>query len=206
MVSQHLDPEAKTRILRAAEAEFAARGFDGARVDAIAQRAGVNKALLYYYFQNKAGILDALFEEFFLQLNTTRRQIPRPENPGDLEAYWDQMVGQAFMVTQSRLDLMRVVVLEELRGDPTSNRIVRRWRAQWEDALAHEPIPNQKPSEPRADQAVFNFFFEDMAMVLFLLMNAKWSQAMDQDPAEAEAQFKALFRLQSRAYWTRPPR
>jgi AcrR family transcriptional regulator len=44
---------ARERIVQAATREFALRGFDGARIDAIARSAGVNKALLYYYFPNK---------------------------------------------------------------------------------------------------------------------------------------------------------
>ena len=41
------------RILAAAAAEFAERGFGGARVDRIARRARVNKAMLYYHFRSK---------------------------------------------------------------------------------------------------------------------------------------------------------
>ena len=40
----------KERILAASEQIFAEVGFDGARVDDIALKAGVNKALIYYYF------------------------------------------------------------------------------------------------------------------------------------------------------------
>jgi AcrR family transcriptional regulator len=41
------------RILAAAAAEFAERGFAGARVDRIARRARVNKAMIYYHFASK---------------------------------------------------------------------------------------------------------------------------------------------------------
>ena len=40
----------RASILRAAMAEFAEQGVAGARTDAIARAAGVNKALLHYYF------------------------------------------------------------------------------------------------------------------------------------------------------------
>ena len=43
----------RERILSAALGEFAANGFAGARVDAIAQRAAINKRMLYHYFGNK---------------------------------------------------------------------------------------------------------------------------------------------------------
>jgi TetR/AcrR family transcriptional regulator len=57
----------RDRLLAAAAEEFAARGFDGAKVDRIAARARVNKALLYYYFRSKA----ALHREVLLDLFRT---------------------------------------------------------------------------------------------------------------------------------------
>jgi AcrR family transcriptional regulator len=68
MVSQPaVRPASRDRILEAAAREFAARGFDGATVDRIARRAGVNKAMLYYHFRSKADlyrtILRALFHD-----------------------------------------------------------------------------------------------------------------------------------------------
>ncbi len=53
-------PDARERILDAAERAFAAQGLAGARVAAIAADAGVNKAMLYYYFGSKEGLLDAV--------------------------------------------------------------------------------------------------------------------------------------------------
>jgi TetR/AcrR family transcriptional regulator len=59
--------ESRDAILRAAIREFARGGVAGARTDAIARAAGVNKALLYYYFHDKealyAAAIDHVFEE-----------------------------------------------------------------------------------------------------------------------------------------------
>ncbi len=60
--------ESKERILAAAELVFAEKGFDGARVDEIAKRAGVNKALIYYYFKSKDEILEVLFRKLVDEL------------------------------------------------------------------------------------------------------------------------------------------
>jgi TetR/AcrR family transcriptional regulator len=58
------DPEGtKRKILAAALQEFSAKGIDGARVDAIAARARVNKQLLYYYFDSKDGLFRAVLRE-----------------------------------------------------------------------------------------------------------------------------------------------
>src|SRR5690349_23452768 len=53
------------RILAAAEVEFAARGFAGARVDAIARRAKVNNAMLYYHFRSKERLYRTLLRDTF---------------------------------------------------------------------------------------------------------------------------------------------
>jgi TetR/AcrR family transcriptional regulator len=50
-------------ILRAAVREFSAHGLAGARTDAIAEAAKVNKALLYYYFKSKRGLYAAAIDE-----------------------------------------------------------------------------------------------------------------------------------------------
>ena len=64
------EPE-KTRaaILRAALKEFAHEGVAGGRIDEIARSAGVNKALLYYYFKDKEGLYAAVLEQVFAGLS-----------------------------------------------------------------------------------------------------------------------------------------
>jgi TetR/AcrR family transcriptional regulator len=60
--------ETRATILEAAERIFAEAGLEGARIDAMAAAAGVNKAMLYYYFKSKDGlyraVLEANVEEF----------------------------------------------------------------------------------------------------------------------------------------------
>lgn len=55
----------RERLLAAAAAEFAARGFDGAKVDRIAARARINKAMLYYHFQSKAALYREILRQMF---------------------------------------------------------------------------------------------------------------------------------------------
>jgi len=59
----------RERILAAALKEFAARGFAGARVDAIARAAEINKRMLYHYFGNK----ESLFREILRRKMADRR-------------------------------------------------------------------------------------------------------------------------------------
>ena len=52
-------------ILDGALAEFSEKGFDGARNDEIALRAGVNKILLYHHYGSKDGLFTALLERTY---------------------------------------------------------------------------------------------------------------------------------------------
>jgi AcrR family transcriptional regulator len=64
MVTSSRDPvRTRERILRAARREFVAKGFAGARVDAIARAAAVNKRMLYHYFGHKEGLYRATLHE-----------------------------------------------------------------------------------------------------------------------------------------------
>jgi TetR/AcrR family transcriptional regulator len=57
------DAEAtREALINAATELFAERGFDGAKIDAIARRAGVNKAMVSYHFAGKQGLYAVIFE------------------------------------------------------------------------------------------------------------------------------------------------
>lgn len=66
------DGKTQEKILESAKIVFMQYGLYGARMQDIADRAGINKALLHYYFRNKEKLFDAVFE-------------------GALEKYFDQM-------------------------------------------------------------------------------------------------------------------
>lgn len=63
--------ESRAAILQAAVVEFSREGAAGARTDAIARAAGVNKALLYYYFKNKERLYAAVLDQVFGGLKQT---------------------------------------------------------------------------------------------------------------------------------------
>ena len=57
--------ESRAAILQAAVGEFSREGVAGARTDAIARSARVNKALLYYYFKDKEALYGAVLDQVF---------------------------------------------------------------------------------------------------------------------------------------------
>ena len=62
-------------ILAAARDEFAEHGLGGARMDRIAERAGLNKRLIYYYFADKDRLFQAVLEQAYLQIREEERKL-----------------------------------------------------------------------------------------------------------------------------------
>jgi len=76
--------ESRARILEAALSEFSANGLAGARTDRIAQAAGVNKALLYYYFESKENLYLAALEMISAKIrDRTLAVFLREASPGE---------------------------------------------------------------------------------------------------------------------------
>src|SRR5881394_1201103 len=75
------------QILAAAASEFAERGYAGARVDRIARRAAVNKAMLYYHFASKRQLYRILLRGMFARaadrLNAIARSAAAPADKID---------------------------------------------------------------------------------------------------------------------------
>ena len=71
-------------ILRAAMDEFSERGLGGARIDSIAERAGVNKRLIYYYFGGKDELFLAVLEQTYADIREAERELHlETANPAD---------------------------------------------------------------------------------------------------------------------------
>ena len=81
-------------LIAAAIAEFARNGFAGARVDEIAQSAGVNKQLVYHYFGSKQGLYLAALESVYVEIREKERRL----SLGELEPMeaMAQLVGFSF--------------------------------------------------------------------------------------------------------------
>jgi AcrR family transcriptional regulator len=62
-------------ILMAAKGEFAECGLGGARMERIAERAGVNKRLIYYYFADKEALFQAVLEQTYKHIREEERTL-----------------------------------------------------------------------------------------------------------------------------------
>lgn len=105
---------ASASILAAARTEFAARGLTGARVNAIAQRAGVNKQLIYYYFGSKDDLYRAALEAVYAEIRTLERGLALDGLPA--EQAMAALVGFSFDYLSQHPDFIGLLNHENARG------------------------------------------------------------------------------------------
>ena len=117
--------ETRAAILSAAGQVFAKAGLDGARTDAIAAEAGVNKALLYYYFRSKDALYEAVVEDHFREFN--RRALEVLSAPGSARAILLRYVSLYFdFISTRRRHAPLYQQLMTARGK-SLERLVRRY-------------------------------------------------------------------------------
>jgi AcrR family transcriptional regulator len=73
------DRQTEEKIFEAATEVFVVRGMDGARMQEIADRAGINKALLHYYYRTKDRLFNAVFEKIAGKIFTKFAPILEPD-------------------------------------------------------------------------------------------------------------------------------
>jgi len=97
----------QTRILSAALQEFAAHGFAGARVDAIARRAAINKRMLYHYFGDKEGLFRAVLRRKIAERQSWAENLSG--DPAESLTFW-------FEAACKDADWVRMLEWEALQG------------------------------------------------------------------------------------------
>lgn len=121
--------ESRAAILQAAVTEFSREGVAGARTDAIARSAGVNKALLYYYFKDKERLYAAVLDQVFGGLTETIKEAlsqdlpPREKLLAYVGAHFDYIAGHPLYPRIVQGEMMRAA-----RGStPQLARIVKQY-------------------------------------------------------------------------------
>ena len=131
-------------ILNAAEEVFAQHGFDGARIDAIAEKAGYNKSLIFQYFDDKLGLYAAVVRRADDQtrvmqdkaLMALRDDVTL--SPDQLRDLMGDYVGQYFDYLIEHPQVMRIFNWEMAEGWQTFSKILT--QRDFEDVEVFTPI------------------------------------------------------------------
>lgn len=125
-------------MFTAAAAEFSERGYDAARVDRIAARAGVNKAMLYYHYRSKQGLYLAVLRDMFGAVSARARAIADGHGRADakMDAWIAAIVEEAAARPWFPTLMLREVAAGAPNLDPDTFRMMDEVYASVRDMLA----------------------------------------------------------------------
>lgn len=104
----------KEKILKAAEDEFSLCGLAAARVDSIAQKAGVNKQLIYAHFESKENLYSVILEKVYARLGKYEESLVYTSFDGDTTV--KKIILDYFDFLVSNPSFVRLMLWENLNG------------------------------------------------------------------------------------------
>ena len=115
------DPAAREKILEVALAEFMEHGLEGARMQAIADRAQCNKAMLHYYFSSKEGLYQAAIDDLCQQFEgALQAAVEGTDRLGD---FLDQVASTFFAYHSKNPGFIRLLIREFARDMQTMKKV-----------------------------------------------------------------------------------
>lgn len=117
-------------ILAAAEREFAAAGLAGARIERIAERAGVNKQLLFHYFQSKTGLFTAVLHAVLA------RHEPAETGSDDPASALRRYLGALELLARSTPGLVAVLTADREAIPPEVALVAQEWMTRTRSRIA----------------------------------------------------------------------
>ncbi|HUX13149.1 MAG TPA: TetR/AcrR family transcriptional regulator [Spirochaetia bacterium] len=118
------DATKEARILRAAMDIFVEKGWSGARTQEIADRAGINKALLHYYFRSKENIYDKIIEKVFTTFFTALDEALKDDKP--FEEVIRQFIYTVVDTIDANPNIPRFIMHELSQGGKNAKGILTR--------------------------------------------------------------------------------
>ena len=111
-------------ILAAARDEFAEFGLGGARMDRIAERAGLNKRLIYYYFEDKEKLFESVLEQAYLHIREAERALRLQDlQPADAVRRLVEFTWNYYLENPEFLTLLNSANLHRARHLQGSDRV-----------------------------------------------------------------------------------
>ena len=117
-----------TRIISAAEAEFVANGYNGTSVQAVADRAGLPKANIHYYFKRKSNLYIAVIEKQVNLWNDMMDDISEDDDPATV---LDSFIRKKVELSYTHPQASKLFAMEVIQGAPHVKEHMRSHMRQW---------------------------------------------------------------------------
>ena len=194
----------RTRILQVAEKLFAKKGFDKATVDEIANTAGVNKALIYYYFKSKEQIKETLFENFINDvLDLINQSIDEVIN-FDAKDNFRQFFDSYLSYWERKKDILRIIMSESLKPQnphPALFRFMDLMINREKEFLLKKLRERGISTDYDEHLALISDFFTGLLpLINYALLKDQWTLHYGVDKKELHEKFYQAFMMTHMAY------
>ncbi|MFW5967826.1 MAG: TetR/AcrR family transcriptional regulator [Persicimonas sp.] len=168
----NLDEKRQEMILEAAADEFAAKGYEGASINQIIERAGISKGSMYYYFEDKADLFDTtvrrISEDLLEMVGGFDVEKMGPDN---FWAYLDAYTERSLEQLQNYRKYMRLARDFQRIFDPTNPESPGSETMEWGREILHEVIERgQRFGKIRSDLP------NDVLVQLFLAVDTTFDR------------------------------
>lgn len=200
-----LNEQTVNRVLDAAEAVFEERGFAGARVDDIAERAGMSKSQIYYHLRGKQAIFDELVRHRIGEILAEKDAVLGEQDDGlagDPGQIADRVRTLIERVLVPRAAFLRIVLLEsvgETGGEETL--LMRVIRPVLDDSLQRFEALGFPVDRERATSDIFHFAI--VPTIVHIALGDRWARALGATPGRTDDVYFASLRTLEREYLKR---
>jgi len=157
---------------------FGEVGFDATTTREITKRSGVNKALMYYYFENKDALLDSVLDRYFSRLNEILLEVV--EGEGDLRGRLDRVIDAYVDFLRANIHFSRIVQRESC-GGKHMDKIFERLSPLFQAGL--EAIQDDFPAAREGDLAARQLIISFYGMIVtYFNMGPLLGRLMGTDP------------------------
>ena len=188
------DDGTERRIFEAADRVFARRGTDGARMQEIAEEAGVNKALLHYYYRTKDQLAQAVFQQTLGKFLPTVVDVMASERSIEekvqlvVEGYLDQLSRRpyipGYVISEITHHPDRLPKLfDAIAGNHIKQRVLVTLRRQIDEGVREGKLAPIEPEQFLVNVVslcVFPFAARPMLMVILGQDRASFERFIDQ--------------------------
>jgi AcrR family transcriptional regulator len=183
------DPEGTRRnIIEVATAEFAGKGFSGARVDDIAARTKTSKRMIYYYFGGKEGLYIAVLEAAYRSIRSVEAALDLEHQ--DPEKALRALISFTFDYQNVHPEFVRLVMNENILNGAylSRSKAIQRLNATVIDALRDLLARGQRTGAFRPDIDPIDLHMSISALCIFNVANrATFSTIFKRDMASSKA-------------------
>jgi AcrR family transcriptional regulator len=188
MTEKNLTQDTEGKILGAAKKVFEQKGMDGARMQEIANEAGINKAMLHYYYRNKQKLFEAVFKSAFSILAPQLNKILNDDTSIEekIKSFTDNYIYffkkhpylPNFVIQESNRNPVFFEKIQQINGFPSLEKFKKQVASEVEQGLLR-PIDGEQLFVSIISLNIFPFVASPLIKGILKLDDESFEQLME---------------------------